>query len=225
LSGCRFSGVLIGSWHSATLEKQLIMNRDFFARKAAVYDKAKHRTANVDNIAKAVLASIELNREMRMLDFGSGTGLLLERLATHVASITAVDVSDSMNEQLAAKRATLPCELHILPVDLTQTSIPGEYDVIVSSMTLHHIADIPGMLTRLFSLLRPGGQIALADLDAEDGTFHTEDTGVFHHGFERTWLQEQAEKAGFVEVRLDTAGVVHKPQGNYPVFLLTASKQ
>ena len=200
------------------------MIKDFFIDKAAGYDKAKHRTANVDNIASAILAAVDLRSSQYLLDFGSGTGLLLARLAPYVNKITAVDVSASMNAQLEGKRTSLPCELQILAADLTRESLSGEYDVIVSSMTLHHIADMANIFSRLYKLLGNGGVIALADLDLEDGSFHQEDTGVFHHGFDRAYLREIAQAVGFQNINIETASMVYKPQGDYSVFLLTASK-
>ena len=71
-------------------------------------------------------------------------------------------------------------------------------------------------------MLRPAGFIALADRDPEDGSFHSEDTGVFHHGFARAAISAMARAAGFHEVAIDTASVIAKGGRDYPVFLLTA---
>lgn len=158
------------------------------------------------------------------MDFGSGTGLLLERIAPHVEKITAVDISASMNQQLEEKRAALPCQLDIQAVDLTKETMDNRFDGIISSMTLHHIDDIPSMLTTLHALLKPGGFLAIADLDTEDGSFHTEDTGVYHFGFDRDTLTQQALTAGFTQANTHDASIVEKPHGTYPVFLLTAVK-
>ena len=209
------------------------MSRDFFEEKAGGYDRNTRRVQNVDNISGAIIRTIELQKAMRLMDFGSGTGLLLERIAPLVAKITAVDVSRSMNAQLAAKQQRLGCELEILEIDLETAEIDRTFDGIVSSMTLHHIRDIDALFRKFYRLLAPGGFIALADLDAEDGSFHTEDTGVHHHGFDRkarafvtaivvTALAGVAMSAGFRDVTVDSASVVHKPHGDFPVFLLTA---
>lgn len=198
------------------------MSRDFFEEKAGGYDRNTRRVQNVDNISGAIIRTIELQKTMRLMDFGSGTGLLLERIAPLVAKITAVDVSRSMNAQLAAKQQRLGCELEILEIDLETAEIDRTFDGIVSSMTLHHIRDIDALFRKFYRLLAPGGFIALADLDAEDGSFHTEDTGVHHHGFDRKALAGVAMSAGFRDVTVDSASVVHKPHGDFPVFLLTA---
>ncbi len=200
------------------------MSKDFFAQKAAIYEQDKHRVENVNNIANAIIAQAKLDKRMHLMDFGSGTGLLLEGVAPHVAKITAVDVSAAMNKQLAGKRGRLGCELEMLEVDLTTAVLDRQFDGIISSMTMHHVKDIPAMFARFRDMVTPGGFIAISDLDTEEGGFHTEDTGVHHHGFDREQIAGVARSAGFQNVEVTTASVIAKPQGDYPVFLLTGYK-
>ena len=40
---------------------------------------------------------------MRVMDFGAGTGLVCAHVAPHVATVYAVDISEAMLAQLAAK--------------------------------------------------------------------------------------------------------------------------
>jgi cyclopropane fatty-acyl-phospholipid synthase-like methyltransferase len=200
------------------------VNGDFFEHKADSYDRSEPRVQNVDNISQAIVRSVDLRKSMRLMDFGSGTGLLLERIAPYVAGITAVDISSAMNSQLEAKRSRIGCELEILEIDLETADIDRTFDGIISSMTLHHVRDIDALFAKFHRLLVPGGFIALADLDAEDGSFHAEDTGVHHLGFDRQVLAGVAEEVGFKDVVVTTASVVRKPQGDFPVFLLTACR-
>lgn len=200
------------------------MTKDLFAHKADSYEKETSRVNNVKNIAQAILDNVHLTCDMKIMDFGSGTGLLLEEIAPHVQHITAIDVSTSMNQQLAAKQSQLACELEILPLDLTTQTLERQFDGIISSMTLHHIQDIPALFKTFYALLNEQGFLALADLDKEDGSFHTEDTGVFHFGFEHHVLIKAAEQAGFKQVKIIPASTIHKPQCDYDVFLLTAYK-
>lgn len=198
------------------------MSIDHFAHKAGSYDGNPSRVDNVANIAGAIRNAITLDRSMHLMDFGSGTGLLLERIAPYVGKITAVDVSSSMNAQLLAKQAGLGCTLEIVEIDLETSELSGAFDGIISSMTMHHIRDTDAMFRKFHLLLKDGGFIALSDLDREDGSFHTEDTGVHHFGFDRSEFAKSAAAAGFRMIQTSSASVVHKPQGDFPVFLLTA---
>jgi cyclopropane fatty-acyl-phospholipid synthase-like methyltransferase len=198
------------------------MSIDRFADKAAHFDQNPQRVDNVGSIAKAIIERCRLDRSMHLVDFGSGTGLLLERIAPLVGRITAVDVSAAMNQQLLAKRDRLACPIELRAIDLATTPIAGRFDGIISSMTMHHIADIPGMFGRFHALLDDGGFIALADLESEDGSFHSDDTGVFHHGFDRDAFGAVARGAGFRELACATVSTISKDGRDYPVFLLTA---
>ena len=200
------------------------MSKDHFQEVAERYDHDPKRVGNVDTIANAILATVSFRPTMRIMDFGAGTGLLLARIAPHVDHITAVDVSPSMIEQLEMKRATIACKLEVMQLDLTTACIDGPFDGIISSMTLHHIENVHALLVTFRGLLADGGFIALADLEPEDGSFHSENTGVFHLGFDQEKMALLARKVGFREVTVQSASVVHKEQGEYPVFLLTAVK-
>ncbi|MGI1679381.1 MAG: class I SAM-dependent methyltransferase [Cellvibrionaceae bacterium] len=196
---------------------------DYFKHKADVYEKDKNRVKNVNNIASAILKAVTLKKSMHIMDFGSGTGLLLEKIAPFVEKITAIDISSSMNSQLREKQDQLPCELDIQEVDLTNTSIDQRFDGIISSMTMHHIEDTQTMFVKLYGMLNDSGFIAIADLDTESGDFHSEDTGVFHFGFDREVITSAAVNAGFKNVEIRTVSTIEKPQGMYTVFLLTAT--
>jgi len=200
------------------------LSKDYFELKAESYDNDANRVSNVDNIANSILSSIPLNKNMHIMDFGSGTGLLLERVAPFVKKITAVDVSAAMTKQLSEKIKNLDCEVEILQLDLSKTKLDMKFDGIISSMTMHHIEDTQAMFNDFYTMLNDNGVIAISDLDTEDGSFHTDDTGVFHFGFERTAFQEKAISAGFKNVKIITASIDEKPHGKYPVFLLTGNK-
>jgi len=200
------------------------LSKDYFELKSKSYDSDVKRVSNVDNIANSILSSIPFNKNMHIMDFGSGTGLLLERVAPFVKKITAVDVSESMTKQLSEKIKKLDCEVEILQLDLTKTKLELKFDGIISSMTMHHIEDTQAMFNDFYKMLNDNGVIAISDLDIEDGSFHTEDTGVFHFGFDRKAFQEKAIAAGFKNVKIFTASIDEKPHGKYPVFLLTGEK-
>jgi len=200
------------------------MQEDFFKHKSNDYEKDNNRVNNVQNIANAILKEISFDKSMTIMDFGSGTGLLLEKIAPFIKKVTAIDMSKSMNNKLNEKKDLLDCELEILEVDLTKTNINKKFDSIISSMTLHHIKDVEKLFKIFYDLLNDNGTIALADLDIEDGSFHTEDTGVHHFGFNRDEICNIAKKVGFKNVKIKSASVASKPHGDYPIFLLTAMK-
>jgi len=198
--------------------------KDFFAEKAKDYDNEESRTQNVSTIAQTILKEVSFSKEMSIMDFGSGTGLLLSEIAPYVGEITAIDISSSMIDVLKSKKDKIKCPLQIVQMDLTTATLDRKFDAIISSMTIHHIKDTLALFKNLYSLLKDNGTIAIADLDTEDGSFHTEDTGVFHCGFDRDEFVKSAKSAGFKDIKIQDASTVVKPTGNYSVFLLTGIK-
>lgn len=96
----------------------------------------------------------------RVLDFGCGTGLLTERLATRVREVVAVDASSEMIKVLEAK--ALP-GVRASAVVWTPTSIQEDplaqepFDLIVCSSVCAFLEDYPGAVAMLAARLRPGG--------------------------------------------------------------------
>lgn len=197
---------------------------DLFKQKAADWDANQMRLQLSSAIGTSILNSVPLHEQMIVMDFGAGTGLLTSHIAPRVKQVAAVDTSTSMLDKLMAKpefhgKVTAICQ------DITDQPLEERFDLIISAMAMHHVEDTRQLFATFAKHLQPGGRIALADLDREDGTFHPADVeGVFHHGFARDELQTLIEDQGFVDVRFDTAHTVDKEDKRYPIFLVTASK-
>jgi predicted TPR repeat methyltransferase len=200
------------------------VSKDYFQQQAGSYEQDANRTKNVENIANAILNQFDFGPISHLLDFGSGTGLLLEKIAPFVDKITAVDVSVSMNRVLNEKKDLIESDLEILEMDLTTSKLQQRFGGIISSMTMHHIEDIQAMFHDFYEMLDENGILAIADLEIEDGSFHTADTGVFHFGFDRDTFLRYAEVAGFKNLTFDSVSIARKPHGDYPIFLLCGKK-
>ncbi|MCX6998232.1 MAG: class I SAM-dependent methyltransferase [Kiritimatiellaeota bacterium] len=199
-----------------------------FDRVAAEWDSNPGRIALARAVVATIRQAVPLRADMQTLDFGAGTGLVTLGLLPHVASVTAVDTSGEMLRVLDEKlRALRIGNVHTMLCEIGKTPLPvSEFDLIVSSMVLHHIPDVPQAIQRLRPCLRPGGWIALADLDSEDGTFHTDSTGVFHHGLDRDEVCRWLRDAMFMDTTSREAHrmVRSSPDGQtrqYPVFLVS----
>lgn len=197
---------------------------DYFKNKSKSWDMNSKRVQNAKSIAELIVNNIELKPEMEVMDLGAGTGLLSYFVAPYVSKIVAVDNSPSMLEEFMSKSSEFDAKTEVIEADIATQDIQREFDGIISSMTIHHIKDIQALFSKLYDMLNKGGFIALADLDSEDGTFHSDDTGVHHHGFDRNELAAMAAKAGFKEIGFVLASTIKKPQRDFSVFLMTASK-
>ena len=195
---------------------------DLFKEKAKDWDMRDHAKALSDAVGAMILNKIDFTEKMAVMDFGAGTGLICSHLVSKVYKITAVDVSQAMLENLS-KKTELQNRVEGVCQDITVQSLDLQFDVIVSAMAMHHVKDIDNLIKSLVSHLKPNGQIALADLDKEDGHFHSGNTeGVYHYGFDRKELKHLFEENGFKNVEFVTTHTIDKVGKLYPVFLLTA---
>ncbi|MDD2701612.1 MAG: class I SAM-dependent methyltransferase [Sideroxydans sp.] len=201
-----------------------------FESVAARWDSNPGRVRIANEVASAIKREVALSAQMEVLDYGSGTGLLSLQLLPQVASVCGADSSPAMLEVMANKIASQKLSNATTQfVDFENGAhATGSYDLIVSSMVTHHVPDTAALFAEWFRLLNPGGQVAFADLDTEDGAFHGDNTGVFHLGFDRAHLKELLLAAGFAEVRDSTATSVSKEvegqQREFPIFLIVARK-
>lgn len=202
--------------------------REKFDKASAKWDEEPRRVKLSEELAAAVAAEVGLGPDKDVLDYGCGTGLVTLLLQPLVRSVTGADTSRGMLDVLREKTRKLglpDVETVLLEPDAGE-SIPGPYHLVVSCMTLHHIADVESLLRDFRRILRPGGVLAIADLDAEDGSFHGDTIPAAHQGFERREMREMLKEAGFGEVRDLTAAYIDKDSGGgkrtYPVFLMIA---
>jgi len=197
---------------------------DLFNEKAKDWDANEMRTKLSSAIGSSILAHVSLHEQMRVMDFGAGTGLISSQVAPLVKKIVAVDISEAMLNKLVAK-PELQDKVEIVCQDIIEKPIADNFDLIMSAMSMHHVKDTSKLIQRFSEHLNPGASIALADLDKEDGSFHPEDSeGVFHLGFKRNELQIILEKYGFREIQFVTAHTINKEEKKYPIFLVTATK-
>lgn len=199
---------------------------DLFRDKAEDWDSRPVPLQISEGVFAALKAQLKLEPSLVVMDFGAGTGLVSGKLAPHVGQIVAVDVSPAMLEQLAKKPELAgKVEILILCQDLLHQPLERRFDLVVSAMAMHHVEDTRALVRSLHAHLVPGGRVALADLDREDGSFHPPGTeGVFHHGFERQSLGAMLQEAGFSDVRFVTACEVTRDGCRYPIFLATATR-
>ena len=201
-----------------------------FDERARDWDSDPKKVERARVVAEAIRGTIPLSTGMTALEYGCGTGLLSFALQPHLGKITLADTSrgmlDVLKEKIASAEVT---NMHPVRLDLESDPLPsGRYDLTYSLMTLHHIQNVKRVLSRFSDLLVPNGILLVADLDQEDGSFHTDGTTDVHKGFAREELQRMVETAGFGEVAFKTVYEIKKQIGNeektFPVFLMSARK-
>ncbi len=144
--------------------------RDSFDRAAASYDSTRRLLVPCfDEFYRTVvaMAPFETGEAPRVLDLGTGTGLLasfvLERFPR--ARMTLVDISPEMLERARARFREAGAAVSVLEMDYSREEIPGRYDLVVSALSIHHLEGSlkRALFRRIHDALEPGGAFINAD--------------------------------------------------------------
>ena len=216
---------MIGGEHS---HKELSLNTNSFDAKAMSWDTTD-RVERARIWASAFMQAVAPGPDAVVVDFGAGTGLLSLEIAPHVREVIALDSSQGMLTVLqqkaqAAQLGNVRCQ-HF---DIETDSLPAAMcDAFVSCLTLHHLVSPDHYARTVQVALKPDGCAVVIDLDEEGGEFHSDHSGVHHHGFSRAALQNVFEQAGFCNISFQTVHHIHKQSRSggeraFPLFMMLA---
>ena len=201
-----------------------------FDKKAKDWDDNR-RIQRSKVIAEKIIDYVNLQETFNGLEFGCGTGLISLNLYEKLGKITCIDTSSGMIKQLEDKVA----EHNLDKITVTQLNInddhdlKSEYDIIYSSMSLHHVTSLEETLQNFYDLLQDGGQLCIVDLDKEDGSFHSQESNFLgYNGFEQKELSQLLEQVGFNNIMSETFYNDERSIGNrnieYSLFIMKAQK-
>jgi ubiquinone/menaquinone biosynthesis C-methylase UbiE len=206
------------------------MSEDF-QKKLMRWDKEPDRLSMTHKIAQAMLNRTSPQGTEVLLDYGTGTGLIALEFRNSVKKIVAVDSSKDtltfLQKKLNADSITT-----IEPLEWSIGSDPSQlprFDIIIVSLTLHHVTDTSQAAEVFYSILNPGGTIAVADLDPDNGESHGPEMTV-QNGFVRENMREIFKKAGFTNIEFENVATLTKVSSktgeikDFPIFLMIAHK-
>jgi tRNA (cmo5U34)-methyltransferase len=118
----------------------------------------------------ALIAAIPFDSSgsIRVIDLGCGTGTVAARVLDTFsnAQVTCLDLAENMIAMAQAKLVSHPFVRYVVG-DFSAFDFDGEYDVVVSSLALHHLVtneDKQQFYSRIYNALRSGGVFYNADV-------------------------------------------------------------
>jgi ubiquinone/menaquinone biosynthesis C-methylase UbiE len=169
--------------NGSNLPQNIYDDPEFFA----AYDRMRtHGIALADALEEPAIRSLIPDIAGKtILDLGCGTGVMSRWLMQEGAgSVTGVDISTRMLAK--AKADSLPGIKYIQSsaedLDLPRAS----FDLIVSSLMFHYIEDLPPVLAKIRSWLKPGGMLVFST----EHPIYTAAQGAFKD----QWVKDEAGK-------------------------------
>jgi trans-aconitate 2-methyltransferase len=114
----------------------------------------KERSAPFNDLFQLV----QVRPGLEVIDLGCGTGELTLQLAERLpgSQVLGIDSSPEMLERASQnKHPRLRFEQGLIQ------EASGEWDLVFSNAAIHWVEDHPALVPRLFSLVRPGGQLVV----------------------------------------------------------------
>jgi ubiquinone/menaquinone biosynthesis C-methylase UbiE len=119
---------------------------------------------------RQIVSLLELDGSKRILDLGCGTGVLTRIIADGLdtpagGEAVGIDAAARMIAVARKKRAASNCRFETMAAE-SLTFGDGTFDAVVSSLFFHHVPlELKAMaLSEAFRVLRPGGQLVIADM-------------------------------------------------------------
>ncbi|MCB1160516.1 MAG: class I SAM-dependent methyltransferase [Leptospiraceae bacterium] len=203
-----------------------MLEENRFDKLAESWDESPMRRLLSSSAAKAIREIVPLHPEMKALDYGCGTGLVLLHLHGDLKEVVGMDLSKGMIEVLQKKVKeagilNVRAETHNMDTD----PLPlNTFDLMFSSMALHHIHKPEVYFQKAFLSLKSGGYLCTGDLEEEDGSFHPEDADYHHQGFSLDYIRNIMEDVGFKDIQIQISCKVEKNDKIYPVFMAVGKK-
>ncbi len=135
----------------------------FFDNLAPEWDANEVRSTP-ERVTK-ILGLLPIKEGMRVLDLGTGTGVLLpylSRLVGENGKVVGVDLSEGMLSEAKRKFGHLG-NVELLKLDFEEEELPGMYDLVVLYSVYPHLHDPAATMEWLFKMnMNPGALIVIA---------------------------------------------------------------
>jgi tRNA (cmo5U34)-methyltransferase len=146
---------------------------NFFKKQIALeYERSVHKMLHhYAEMLEAIFDPVDFpqKKKIHALDLGLGTGNLTQKIFRRFpnAIVTAIEISPDMIQLAKEKLRPFKARLQIIEGDFSKIELPkNHFDLVVSCMSLHHIAQAQTKMKfykRLFSTLRAGGIFSSSD--------------------------------------------------------------
>jgi arsenite methyltransferase len=195
----------------------------FSSQEVAHQLEALYTTADIAAQRQATIDALLPQPGERILDVGSGPGLLTLEIAARVApngNVTGIDVSTDMIKLAQSRQEDAQC---IIFQEGDAVSLPfadATFDAAVSVQVYEYVDALTEAFKEVYRILRPGGRIVIIDTDWDSIIWHVDNCCLmarvmdtwklrFAHPYLPRTLRRRLRDAGFVNQRTKSLTVLN----------------
>ncbi len=170
----------------------------YFRENARDWDRIRSLHVAESQVEAAILDMLGDDEVGEVLDIGTGTGRMLELLASRARRGVGIDLS---REMLAVARSNLEqkglANCQVRQGDMYNLALPNEsVDVVTVHQVLHYADDPAAAVAEAARVLRPGGRLMIVDFAPHDLEFLRSEHAHRRLGFTNAEVNRWCRAAG-----------------------------
>ncbi len=135
---------------------------EHYNQLAEVYDK-KWKEYN-NKTAEEIIKNLDLKENLKILDAGCGTGILIEKLLKLNPNVIVLGVDISKEMLIRAKQRLIGYKnVKLLKKDIENLKLREKFDLIISNSSIHYLDNLDKVIINFKSLLNENGELILVD--------------------------------------------------------------
>lgn len=202
--------------------------KEYFEQISSQWDNMR-KSFYGEEVRDAVLNAAQISPDDTVLDVGAGTGFLTEAAAMVARKVIALDFSRAMSDESIAKLGKGKVEFRIGNVEDMQLP-DSSIDVVIGNMVLHHCPHPKTAIAEMTRVLKPGGRIAISDLQEHNHEWLRREHADLWLGFKMKDVLAMIKKNRLENVKVEAlssccSSTLGERQLRIPMFLASARKQ